>query len=140
MHFDTLCNWLETEGELHTLSELHQQMISIAGTTDVYSEKWIKVKLIEKYQDNINFNEVNGRCNVVCLSSVSKYLINDMWYKNLSEDDEEESKRIISTAAKILISEMRSSTFEREKYPTNECISDLDNNLQRLPPDLLWKL
>ena len=83
---------------------------------------------------------MNGRCDVVCLSSVSKYLINDMWYKNQSEDAEEDSKRIISTAAKILISEMRSSTFEREKYHTNECISDLDNNLQWLPPDFLWKL
>ena len=28
-----------------------------------------------------------------------------------------------------MISEMRSSTFQREKYPTNECIKDLDNNL-----------
>ena len=45
-----------------------------------------------------------------------------------------ESKRIISTAAKILISEIRSHTFECDSYPANEC--DLDKSIEWLPPKL----
>ena len=59
-----------------------------------------------------------------------------MWYKNRKEDADEKSKCIISTAAKILISEIRSRTFECDSNPANECISDLDKNMEWLPPKL----
>ena len=135
-HFETLCEWLETEGELHTLKEIHQQLTLIADSDEVYSEKSIKRKLQEKYGNEITFNELDGRCNVACLSKVSKYLINKIWYKNRMEDDDEESKRIISTAVKILVSELRLTKFDCGSYPPNEEISDVNKNIEWLPPNL----
>ena len=57
MHvFLLMCEWLEskTDFELHTLDELRQHMIEIAGSEDnVYSSKTLKRKLQGHYGDHI---------------------------------------------------------------------------------------
>ena len=62
-NFEMLCQWLETEGELYSLVELHDKMKEFAQSDDIYSRKWFKTKIKEKYDDMIFFAEiVNGRC------------------------------------------------------------------------------
>ena len=43
-----LCQWLETEGELYSLVELHDKMKEFAQSDDIYSLKWFKAKIKEK--------------------------------------------------------------------------------------------
>ena len=67
--FEALCEWIEMEGELHTLEDLRNQLMQITGSDDVYCTRSIKRKLQDKYGSDISFNEVSGRCNV-CLSNI----------------------------------------------------------------------
>ena len=39
-HFNAVCSWLESEAEIHTLTEIHNHMVEIAGSEEsVYSQK-----------------------------------------------------------------------------------------------------
>ena len=49
----------------------------------------------------------------VCL----KHIINDQWYKNWGDDPNNETERIVKTAAKLIVSEMRNQTFDCGYYP-----------------------
>jgi len=134
--FDALCEWIETEGELHTLEDLRNQLICITGSKDVYTTTSIKRKLEKKYGTDISFNEVSGRCNVVCLSNIAKHIINDLWYENRNKDVESEAERIVKTAAKLILSEIRSQYFDCDNYPSKEDIQDGEKNLNCLTPNL----
>ena len=61
-------------------------------------------------------------------------LVSCFWKNTPPKKHPPESKRIISTAAKILITDIRSHIFECDRYPANECISDLDKNMEWLSP------
>ena len=44
-YFEEVCSWLESEAEIHTLSEIYNQMAEIACSEDtIYSRKWFKNK------------------------------------------------------------------------------------------------
>ena len=57
--------FLEQEGDLNILKELHLKMCELAESTDVYTVKWLKNKLKEKYEEHIFFAEIKGSANVV---------------------------------------------------------------------------
>ena len=42
--FDRLCEWVEQEAECYTIKELHQKMIEISNSEDVY----IYTKMVKK--------------------------------------------------------------------------------------------
>ena len=70
-HFNNVCSWLESEAEIHTLTEIYKKMVEIAGSEDkVYSQKWLKTKLKEKYGDHINFVEEENKANKVCFRNM----------------------------------------------------------------------
>ena len=135
-HFNDLCEWIENEGELYTLSELQEKLKEISGCSEVYSTRSIQRKLVEKYGSNIYISHVNGRRNVVCLKDVAEFLINDMWYQNRKIDAQEESERIIRLAAKLIVSDIRAEGFDKDFYPGNKTIASLDENLNFLPKKL----
>ena len=62
-NFMRLCNWLESERDLYSISELYEQMISLApSNSEVYSpHQYLKKKLQEKYCEAIFFAEINGK-------------------------------------------------------------------------------
>ena len=128
-----VCKWLESEAELHSLSEIHKQMIDLSVDGNVYSPKWLKTKLKEKYHDNIFFAEVDGRADVVCFHEVAKYFINDNWFSNRKQNPEEEAERIIKLAAKLILGDIRAAEFDCTRYPSTEEISDIEHGLQWLP-------
>ena len=39
--------------ECYTMTELHQKMIEMANSTTLYTTKWLKAKLIEKYKEHM---------------------------------------------------------------------------------------
>ena len=68
-YFNKLCSYIESETEVYSLQELQAKMIKIAGGKNeykVYSTKWLKTKLQQKFGDHVFFSEVNGKSNVVC--------------------------------------------------------------------------
>ena len=64
------CSYLESENELFTFADLHQNLKEFAETDDVFVPKYIKQKLMDRYGDQIFFAEIDGRKNVVCFRGV----------------------------------------------------------------------
>ena len=135
-HFEQMCDWLESEAELYTVSELQEKMKEIAQNDDVYQGKWIKEKLRTKYGNHIVFSDIRGRSDVVCLKDVANYIITDQWYSSKKESKDAEVTRIVTTAAKIILDEIRSEQYTTEHYPTQEDIYDVDKGVQLLPRNL----
>ena len=48
--FTKLCEWLESEAELYTLSELHKKMKDLSSGKEAYTVKRLKQNLHEYYR------------------------------------------------------------------------------------------
>ena len=91
---------------------------------EVFGAKWIKKKLQEKYSDNIFFAEVAGRKNVICFKDMASYIVSDTWCAERKEDINDEAKRMIKTAAKLVKNNIKESIISNTNssctYPTTE--------------------
>ena len=85
-YFDQLCEWMEQEAECYTIKELHTRMMEIANCETVYSTKWLKRKLMDRYEEHVFFAELKGRSNVVCLKNLADLIVNSSWYENREKD------------------------------------------------------
>ena len=131
--FLKLCNWLDDQTELFTVTELHEKLCSIAGSSDTYSVKWLKKRLQEQYKEQIFFTDLPGKTNAVCFKDMADEIINDQWYADESANLTDQRKRISMAAAKLIKSKILSETFDIEYYPT---IKDLESGTAILPPSL----
>ena len=87
---DRLCEWLEIETQLYTLSELHQKMVQIAKGTYVYTRnQYLKQQLQIRYGDRIFFADVNGKSDVVCFKNVATSVISEHKTETMESMDEE---------------------------------------------------
>lgn len=111
-HFEQLCEWIEQEAECYTIDELHKKMIEMAQSSNVYTTKWLKAKLSEKYKEHIFLAEMQGKSDIVCLRNFADLIVNNAWYKRREDDPEREARRIVSTAAKLILADIRSLNFE----------------------------
>ena len=50
--------------------------------------------------------EINCRAKVVCFKDLASYLVNAKWYTERKTNTADESKRIIQTAAKIILNDI----------------------------------
>ena len=94
-HLNLVCEWLEGEAELYSLSEIFDKMIDISNGGNVYGKKWLKQKLKLRYKDNIFFSEIDGKSGVICFRHNANYLINEAWYSGKRSTPEEEAEEII---------------------------------------------
>ena len=118
---------------MYSLKEIHEKMLALSENKDVYSQKWLRIKLKERYKDNIFFTEINGKANVVCFRNLAGFLLNDVWFSNRRIDSEEEAERIIAMSAKLIISGIRAKHYECDKYPSNGQIERIQTGLDWLP-------
>ena len=118
--FDLLCDWLDGEAELYTLNELQAKMQEFSCLDVTYSIKWLKTKLTERYKDNIFITELKGRKDIVCFRNTASRLISENWHDNRNEEGEDEAEKIIQTAAKLIVGDMRTAIFDKEYYPSND--------------------
>jgi hypothetical protein len=105
---DKLCDILEMSGDLTTVDDL----INIANglghdNTDIYTTKYIKLKLKEKYGDQIFFGQSNGRKDTICFRNVASFIVNDRWYNERKSKAEDDGERIVLAAAKLLRCKIR---------------------------------
>ena len=135
-YFDQLCDWVEQEAECYTITELCQKMIEMAGSPTVYTAKWLKTKLIEKYGDHVFFAESKGKSDIVCLRDLADLIVNNSWYEKREKDLAKESERIIGTAAKLILSDIRSMTLENNFYPLEDEIANIKKSEGLLPESL----
>ena len=128
--FEMLCIWLEvdSDAELHTLKELHDKMASFAGEESVYSTKRLKQKLQERYGNKLYFSEVDGKPNVACFQGMADFYLNEMWKEERRKDKEKDAERIVTTAAKVIMAEIRETKYDTSNYPKTLDISDASSD------------
>lgn len=125
--FDQLCDWLEsTDCDLLTLEELIEKSKSFTDIKAAYSEKYLKCKLQERYGNRIFFAEVNGRRNVICWRNMALFIVNEKWYADRRDNVEDDAKRVVVAAAKLIRAEIKESgCFTTDVYPTADSINDI---------------
>ena len=69
----------------------------------------------------------------MCFINKGSYILTNTSYAARKEVAEEKAERIIRTAAKIILDEIRSSKFTCEAYPTNEDIESIQQGKEWLP-------
>ena len=132
--FDQLCDRIEAaDDELYTLTEMRDLMKRIGECDEVYSEKQIKQKLIEKYEDHIFFSEVCGRKNVVCFRNMASRVITNKWYAEREDSFVDESQRIVTAAAKLVKAQIREYAFSNDTYPVESEYNDAKSAKQWVP-------
>ena len=129
-----ICLEVQSEAEFYTLQELHTKMKEMAGEESIYTSKWLKEKLKDKYGERIYIAEVNGKSNVVCFKDMVCYHLHELWDKQRTKDDQREAERVVITAAKIIMSEIREKQYDISTYPSIRDILDPD---YQLIPNLL---
>ena len=91
----------------------------------MYSTKWLIAKLQQKFGDQIFFSEVNGKSNVYC-RNMANPIINGKWYEDKNSNIDDKAKKIITTTAKLIKSQIKEKNYSTDFYPSTEEISDLN--------------
>ena len=107
---------MEDYAELYSHGELHDKMQELSGSDNSYTPKLLKQKLLDRYGDHIYFSEVEGTTNVLCFQDMVNYILRSL-HANKMDNTEDEENRITLTAAKIIKTEMRNTTYDLKKYP-----------------------
>ena len=95
-------------------------MSEMAGDEDVYSVKRFKQKLKDKYGNKLYFAEIDGRSNVVCFRDMVDYFLNDLLQGEGKTDNHKNAEKIVVTAAKVIMSEIREKEYDMSVYPKSE--------------------
>ena len=136
--FDTLCVWLESSSDLHSISELHEVMTELAGHGDeVYSEKHMQRLLLERYKGQIVLSQEPGRNNIVCFQNTASRILSDKWYTERQDDEAKESLRVVYAAAKLIQAEIRDKQYNCTEYPETATFKDIKSAKAWIPPLLM---
>ncbi|KAK6179512.1 hypothetical protein SNE40_011847 [Patella caerulea] len=138
-YFAMLCQWLDKDGdaEIFSVDELWEKMCDLAATIDVYSKKWLKSLLKERYGEHIFFANIGGsRKEAVCFRIMASYIVNEQWYSERSGDSVTEKKRIMTAAAKLVREEIRERNYNKDKYPDDGAIRDFSKMSDFIVPSL----
>ena len=65
----------------------------------------------------MNIVAADGKTTKVCFKVMIEYLINAKWYENKLEDKNDEAQRIIITAAKLVMEDIRSKKYDSKYHP-----------------------
>ena len=112
--FHSTCEWLEGETEPHTMSEFEAKM-KVITNSDVFSKKYLKTLLKQKYSEFIDFTRDNGVSNVIIFKNMAAYIITKK-YKEVKEGIIEETACIISTAANLIKTEICWRNYSNKKW------------------------
>ena len=129
--FEKACKQLEDEMELYTVKEFKNKMFS--GDDNAYSTKWLKVKLTQKYGNDIQFVTRQGQSDITLLSNTNS-LLTEKWYKARETNSDDEEARIIVTAAKLIRNKIRNFQHCTAYYPN---VEDVIQHSQGYVPHLL---
>ena len=112
-------------------------MERFSESNEAYSTQRLKKKLKDRYSDHLYFAEINGRKNVLCFKNIANYIINEKWYEKRQINIDDETKRIVITAAKLIREEIRNIKLSLDSHPNKGDITDSINENSCWKPNLL---
>ena len=74
-NLERVCRWLESEMVPVTTSELNAKMAELENSQEIYSMKYLKRKLEERYKDHIIISQTEGKPNLVYFKDVARSII-----------------------------------------------------------------
>ena len=78
---DILYKQIESEAEIHSMSEIYNKIIELVEEhNDVYTKQGLKTNLKVKYWELVMFTEASGKPNTVCFKSMTEFVVNDKWF------------------------------------------------------------
>lgn len=92
--------------------------------------KTVKAQLLKKYGNDILIAFTANKSPMVCFRNTGYKLLTDAWYNEKISDEKEERRRIVKTAAAIIVEDIRSTVYETTHYPPS------DNFLQGIESDI----
>ncbi|CAC5362574.1 unnamed protein product [Mytilus coruscus] len=93
-------------------------------------------KLKEHFGDTIVITEINGKSNVVTFRSTAKSILQKFYQRPTQQDTEAEKKSIISTAARLIKSDIQSKETSKQFYASSYDLSSAECNLSYIPESL----
>ena len=132
--FDSTCDWLESTAEPLFLHEVEAYMANIAGD-HMWSRRYIQEQLLERYGDHVEITN-EGYRNIVRLKDMARWIINDQWYRDRKPTYEEEKRRIVLAAAKIIKEDIREMNYDKSFYPDEISIADPQEGKKWIPKSL----
>lgn len=144
MLFEDLCAWLEdsTEHGLHTLNEVYYKYCEMDQTDDkslVYTKRYLKKKLEEKYCDNIYFTNEERRADILCFKDQTNRILRQH-HEHLKQSPTDEKDHIIKTALKFICNDMKTITLNRYDYPSVEEMTNVKQQIEQYVPKSLQTL
>jgi uncharacterized protein (UPF0335 family) len=77
---------------------------------------------------------MQGKTAIACFRNAAEYLINDnKEYESRKENVEDEAKRILTQEAKLILGQIRSTTFDVEVYPAHGSIKRIEAGKNWIP-------
>ena len=100
---DILYKRIESEAEIHSMSEIYSKIIELVEeNNDGYTKRWLQIKLEVKYWELVMFAEASGKPNIVCFKNMTQFFVNDKWFsERVKKYSNDEAERIIVTAAML---------------------------------------
>ena len=115
------------DNELYTIAELHDKMVELSEDSPCYSEKSLKRKLIEHYEDHIFFVQQPGRPNLICFRNLAWFIM-------------DEFKKIKSQTSLDIKSYIRELPCDKKEYPLINKLEDVEYAKTWVPERLLMFL
>ena len=107
-------------------------MSELACDDSVYCLKRLKQKLQERYGNKLYFAEIKGKSNV-CFQN-DRLLPKRFVERKKTKDKEKGAERIVMTAAKVIMAEIREKKYDTSTYPKT---TDIHNTTGDCIPKLL---
>ena len=127
MLFEKACESLEDDIELYTVAEFHNMMSKLGD--GIYSPKMTQIKLKERYKDSMRIVTRDRKSNIIVSDRVSD-ILSEKWYKEQRKENvNDESKKIVKTAAKLIREAIRNFDHSTSTCPTTDDIGDTKDHV-----------
>ncbi|CAH2218497.1 jg2186 [Pararge aegeria aegeria] len=105
--------------------------------------QYLKKKLTKTFGDEIVIHS-SKEGPIISFTNTCGKILTENWYKNKNRDEKLERLRVVQTAAKIILEDMRSKFYDTNQYPAPDCFlekadSDIPETLKVLLDEIILK-
>ena len=136
--FIKVCQYLEeNDDEQTTLSDLVSKMQEFCGDgVAAYTTRHMKTKLLEHFDTDVLISSRGKKTNVVTLRTAAWKILSQYFESPQTDDPEAKKLNLITTAAKLIKSDIRGVFGTKDVYPGSEDIKSAQGNLNFVPESL----
>lgn len=127
--FLQLVTFIENSNEPYSTGDLRKKLEEYSGG-ETYCVRYLKEKLIKHFSDRIMFIGRDGLSDIVIMREASERIIIK------SYDDKSSQSDRMETAAKYVLSDIKSMCTNKDVYPSPEDIASMECGLSFIPHSL----